>query len=633
MKKKICMLLAIVTAVSVAGCSNPFGDMIGNADSSKEASKKVGVQTGDNQTAVEKALEDAKKNQAEGKAEGKADEGAASGEVTSAGEGASDNAETSNGEAADSANNSAAENPTAPGSEDRAKDFLGLNGPEVFPVYTVESDYFYETIDDGTYTQIYDGCRESVLLSEGSAEKYPLLYKALIDQAKTEAEEFKKNADSMIEESKEMYGEGLFSEPSKNTHEVRIQRADNKVLSYCKDKYFYGGGAHGDFFIDPKTFDVNTGKELALSDVITVNDDVMKSMIAKKIYEEYPNYQEQYMKDTYGSIEENLKNYDISLLDSYYDEKTEFSCSPFAWYLTNEGLNFYFDAYAFGSHADGDTNICFRYDEISDIINKKYAVNSNEGYIEDIGMPYEKKMDIDGDGETDVVSINYIYEDGDYDYATGIHLKIDNYDMDCKPDYFYSYDGIKIYHVRTDDNHNYIYVMSGGLDDEYVWSVIDVNSAIPFYVGDSYFSQVYETREGSTLSAGLALTDPDNMVFNEHCDALGTFSAQTSWYVGDDGKPVPHDTRRKINYYGDGITVVGAFAVDIINYDGTIVSTGSFLPDRAKIYPIFTDLETYVDCEVDDGRYIRIYYTSMKYPATIEDTPVDDLFEGLMYAG
>ena len=50
-------------------------------------------------------------------------------------------------------------------------------------------------------------------------------------------------------------------------------------------------------------------------------------------------------------------------------------------------------------------------------------------------------------------------------------------------------------------------------------------------------------------------------------------------------------------------------------------------------YQLDTDLKTYVDCALEDGRYIRIYYTSMDYPATIYDEPIDDLFEGITYAG
>ena len=40
-----------------------------------------------------------------------------------------------------------------------------------------------------------------------------------------------------------------------------------------------------------------------------------------------------------------------------------------------------------------------------------------------------------------------------------------------------------------------------------------------------------------------------------------------------------------------------------------------------------------MDFKLDDGKLIRINYTSMKYPPQIDGTDIDDLFDGLEYAG
>ena len=43
--------------------------------------------------------------------------------------------------------------------------------------------------------------------------------------------------------------------------------------------------------------------------------------------------------------------------------------------------------------------------------------------------------------------------------------------------------------------------------------------------------------------------------------------------------------------------------------------------------------EANITRQLDDGRFIRINYTSMTYPVQIDGVDIDDLFDGLMYAG
>ena len=598
MKKKVCMLLAIITAVSVAGCGNPS-----SVKNPLPSGDKENTDSADTQRSGEKASTD----------------------------------ETENSQTADNTADATGDNTgsalTDEEIEQAAKDFLGLEDADVLPVYAIDSDYYYQTSDDGTYTQIYDGERESVILSLDSAKKFPLLNKVLTEQAKKEKEEFKKIADSEMEEAKSFYADGFLYGPYTDTQDLKIQRTDDTVLSYYKDMYFFTGGAHGDYTIAAKTFEVDTGTELKLTDVIKTDDDTLKGILTKKIYETNENLGSDNYNDTFNSVEDNLKGYEMGLTESREDKTSGAYQFPYTWYLTNEGITFYFDVYTFGSYADGATQVSIGYNEMPELFDSKYLPKEGNGFMVDIGMPYETKMDIDGDNEMEVVTINYIYDNNDYEYATGVKLKIDDQEIETRPDYFYSEDGIEVYHVRTSDNRNYIYMMSGGLDDFYDWTIFDVNSDKPFHVGDVGFIKTYEVRDDIQNSVGIVNTNPDRMQFSERSDAMGTNIVSTTWHVGNDGMPVANDIRRKVHYYGDGVTIIGDFPVDVINYDGTVVSPGTFMPQGTKIYPIFTDLETYVDCKTDDGRYIRIYYTSMGYPATIDNTPVDDLLEGLMYAG
>ncbi len=624
MKRKLCVLLAIMTAVSVTGCgkiTTAVGDTV--KDTVSNVTDKILHKDSEEAEGNEEPAEQREEQNEEAKT-------AAEGPTTDE---AQNQVEVPDSQEATESNSTDTADAPDPGAEERAREFLGLNDSGEKPVYAVDSEYFHQNSDDGTYKALFEGQRESILLSNESASKFSLLDKALTDQFKKEKEDFKNSADFQIEEAKEMYGDEFFNGPYEDTEELRIQRADSKVLSYYKTLYLYMGGAHGDYTIDPKTYDVNTGKELVLSDVISIDNDTLRNVLIKKIYDNYEDYATDYYKETYGSVEDGLKSYDINLEDYTHNDVTDEYFYPYTWYLSNTGINFYFSVYSFGSYADGATEVCIGYDEMPEIFNSKYMPAGKDGFIEEIGMVYDARMDIDGDGEIETVTMNYIYENNDYEYPVGVTLKVDDVEIESRPEYFYAYDGVRVYHVRTDDNRNYIYMMSGGMDDLYDWSIYDVSSAFPSYLGDVGFMLPYDQREDIGDYANIVNTDPDNMYFSERSDAMGTFSCTTTWHVGSDGKPEVNDPRRKINYHGDGVTIVGDFTVDVIDYDGTIESPGSFMRAGAKIYPIFTDMETYVDAQVDDGRYIRIYYTSMGYPATIEGTPVDEQLEGLMYAG
>ena len=49
--------------------------------------------------------------------------------------------------------------------------------------------------------------------------------------------------------------------------------------------------------------------------------------------------------------------------------------------------------------------------------------------------------------------------------------------------------------------------------------------------------------------------------------------------------------------------------------------------------PIRTDNSTFVDCRLDDGRLVRLKFSQTDYPSQIDGVNVEDLFEGLVYAG
>ncbi len=631
MKKKVCILLALVMTFSMTGCSQKVQEKV------TEKFKGVG------NTIVDKAMEEAKKDNQEADVQSTADAAASTDQDQS---NAAGTESSDTGSASANAQNGAADGiikkvvPLGP--SDEAKDSSD-NSTEVtaennisadsIPEYALIGDTQNKYSDDGKYTDLYHGRYESIVITKDYADKFPLLNKALIDEYNDTKKTFQSSYDSLTEEAKNMYEESDFSQAYTDTQELRVQRADDKVLSYYKYLFTYMGGAHGDYTIDTRNFDVSTGKVLNIRDVLNTDNDTLRGILKTKIQEsdtrfEDPDY-------SYVDLDDALLGFDMNL-DTYTKDSTgDNYIFPYNWYLTNQGIHFYFSVYTLGSYADGATDVCIGYNENPEIFNSNYLPSAGKGFIQDIGMPYNLKLDIDGDGQLETLNMEYKYYDGDYEYATGVTLTIDNESVSQDVDYLYVEDGIKVYYVKTDDNRNYIYLQTYGLDDHNEWVVFDVSSGKPVEVGETYFSYCGEQRTELQAYAQALVTNPDNMRFGEYSDMLGTFSASTSWHVGTDGMPECNDERRKITSISDefSITTKEEISGDIITYNGEITSPGTVIPAGTKLRPVFTDLKTYVDVELEDGRYMRLNYSSSTYPAEIGGKKIDDLFDELVYAG
>ena len=131
-----------------------------------------------------------------------------------------------------------------------------------------------------------------------------------------------------------------------NSNVSPIYYMDGRYLSFVQENYDYSGGAHGMPFWVGHTFDLETGQELMLSDIIAEDDAVVKEIVIRYFTELYNKEPDAYWEDAEDIVKDS-----VSLQ------------SPF--YLNEEGIVFYYGPYELAPYAGGFKEIVIPYSEFN----------------------------------------------------------------------------------------------------------------------------------------------------------------------------------------------------------------------------------------------------------------------------
>lgn len=121
---------------------------------------------------------------------------------------------------------------------------------------------------------------------------------------------------------------------------------NERFISYTQKNYDYTGGAHGMPYWVPHTFDLETGEELALSDIVANTEGEFKDIVTAQFTEMYNVEPEIYWNDAINSVHE------WTTMES-----------PF--YLSEDGLVIYYGPYDLASYAAGFQEILVPYEELN----------------------------------------------------------------------------------------------------------------------------------------------------------------------------------------------------------------------------------------------------------------------------
>lgn len=512
------------------------------------------------------------------------------------------------------------------------------------PVYKVVSKYFsamYEgnEKEDGEGNplegrEVFDGLAQAIMVAEESKDAYPELYKTLNEDSITSLNAASSDADGVIAQAQEDASNSKkdnrpFIGPYSDYLRVSVRRADSKVLSYCTDYSGFTGGAHGMYGRSGYTYDVRTGKKLSITDVVKLTEDDLIPVLKEKLLALND-------EDVYDDLDENLKNYKLDSETEYDDEAGGFTFG-YKWYLDNDGMHFYFGPYEIAPYAAGDFDVVIAYDELPGDVNEEYLPDENAGYIVNCDIPMTGST---WDDKSDT-SLHFVYEtdesEEDYDNGyecTALTLKKGDKSATAEEEYFtYNYDKnfLKQYKVVTKDGKEYIYVCALSYNDYTDVMVFDINDNDIKLAGVFTCHLVYDTSDPDYYGEFIP-TDPENMYFGQVGNLFGTYTCYGRHVVGDDGMPEPADSVYKISWGSEEAKSLKSINVTML--DDKYNEQGEETIDAGEHFlPIRTDNSSFVDCRLDDGRLVRLKITKTDYPVQIDGEDVDDLFEGLVYAG
>ena len=603
----------MMMAVSLSACSGAGKNSATEGPTAVEATDATGKTPG--------ADEDASKN-------GQDAAGDSTGKTPGSGNDASGNGQDASGDTA--------------GKQDGAGTSLqGSDEQGVQHIPLTVAEYSLSATKPDSYATMAQCDYFTLELDAETAKQYPALQRALVQEAKDETAHAQKSIAELSTEYQELTAdwseyEGYMTE----TVKPHVMRADSRIVSVLCNFEDYHGGAHGYYYSYGLNYDVASGRELKLSDVVSKKDKFIELVRDK--------FEEKYANDTYMLT--NAGEYLATLGDE------EYASTP--WIMDSESITLFFAPYVLGTYADGAQEVSIYFDEAPELFTAKYLDTCAEYVIPLLpARSYEANA---GGGKRVAVDVDFDYNDEYGSYAR--EYVIGN--TRIRPEgYSYSSDS---YIVVAGGKH-YLYTFSSAENDYSMLEVVDVDtkSLDESRTENAGLGGVdYTWNEGDDYDEsclrGPAFTDPADISLSRRLEVLGTTNGYRSCHVGADGYPAAND---------ELYTILTSFAIrakkdlklDVVDASGKKTGTKT-VPAGTYLFDMRTDGESFVDLQTIDAsalgindesewKYFQIADRSTNHidltkpiyrvhidhsdgwPYHVNGVEEDSLFEGIMYAG
>ncbi|MBQ8971150.1 MAG: DUF3298 domain-containing protein [Lachnospiraceae bacterium] len=489
----------------------------------------------------------------------------------------------------------------------------------------ITSDYKYSSDHEKL---LFTGSMQAPLVTSDCEKDFPELAKALKEASDKAFAAYEKDAADYTESAQEHYNDDpdFFKYGSYENHtSILLRRLDDMVLSFADGWSGFQGGAHGSYLETGHTYDVRTGEELSLTDVLP---DVsgLNEVLQEKLLEKYD-------PSEFFDLEDALAHYDPELTE--YREGTENSdyARPYTWWLSPLGIEFYFDEYALTSYADGSQTVVIGYDEYPRAFAAEYVPKEERSFIYDFNMSTDV-FDITGDGEADSLRVSYDYDGTDQDYYNGITIFVNNEKRSFSEENLWIYrSSYRSHYIRLSDGRQYVYTEGFVGDDHREFFVFDLSDGEIKAVDSTYLDYAQSVLEEETDYNENMLTDPENMELERIFYLLSTFYGRRTYHIGSDGMPESDERYTVSNIIKNTLTSKRELTCDIVDEDGSVISSGETLASGETFFLLYTDGETYVDARLSDGRIARLHITDTEYPCYVDGVSAEDCFEELFYVG
>ena len=477
-------------------------------------------------------------------------------------------------------------------------------------IYSGKEYIFEEAYEDGVYSDAYvTGHYDMYKLSPETREAYPALNTAIEDSMNARKKKYDETHAEYLDSSKQLRESGEVSTFVLES-DLFLRRADEKVISFVDQETLYSAGAHGFTDYESYNFDVQSGKEISLEDVVS-DKDAFLSDVSKKLVDKYG-------ADTFNDLDKRLG---------------ETQLSDYHWAFDYSGITLYF-ANDIAAYAAGVMTATIPYD--SDCLNQDYALLSNEGIISKIPLyfPEDKHIDV-VDSCDDGISITPNYDPNNPDLFYIESLTISKDGDSYTTDTLYVWD-VEAYIIHNTDGSEHLMIMTTG-DSDYCCSyVFSVDGKIQ-QVSNDYFDLGKTDMTDDYYE--IIPSDPTNVAFSNRFDMLSTFRGTRYYSFESDGNfsPLEKYYKTKIYEQQDLISKV-ELTVPVVDEAGEETGEEVTLPAGTHYSIIRTNGDDEVDCTIEDGRIIRFHLEDSNGEGFIDDIEINgvnayDLFEMLWYAG
>lgn len=375
---------------------------------------------------------------------------------------------------------------------------------------------------------------------------------------------------------------------------VGIYRIDSNVVSFCERFYEYTGGAHGIYGNNGRTFDVNSGKELQLEDILSDS---------QGFYDKAVDY-----------IIDNLqKNYEEGLFSGYEETvRTDtFDETPVSWYLDDTGIVIDYDLYMIAPYVAGTPSVTLPYDEFADYIKEDYikaggsiivSVTENEDFSRLIG-------------EDGTVMIKSVWNELDEPY--GVTVVSGN--ASAKVGEFSSFRNA--YVIKREDGRSFVIFVCDYASDDFVTYVYEVTG------GAVRECDKLNGAELSSSYSGSICIGTDRIGLSMHLDVLGTYSGAMTYLLTEDGK---------LTQTSDIFTIDTEQVLTVIkDLPVTLEGTDTTISAGTKIRITGTDNNGTAYFQLDTGEKGTIKYVRNDewWEILIDGVSENEYFEMVPYAG
>ena len=448
--------------------------------------------------------------------------------------------------------------------------------------------------------------KDGTLIASGSYDTVSLTEETIIENIylntaiETENSVIEQKYEETFSELKEA-AENAFSEPREDTEEFAAGnmegkivpvRCDQSVLSFYEvTSLYYPGAAHGNVGYSGYNYKSATGERITLADVFK-DPAALKPVVAKYLRAQAD-----------GSPIEDAED----ALQYYFDEE---NMDDLTWVIDQDGVTFLFSPSDIAPYAMGALEAKISFDGESSLFTGGFGP-SGDGYAKTMSPFTELRVDLDGDGSDEKLSVTGVYEEGNEVNAySGIQVSVG--DQVCTEDEFcYSMQPCV---VHTKDGRNYVYVVTASDNDYPELVVFEIKDNVPALVGKmdgtGYASAFYpayvdgEYNMEQSHYERYPLIDPSKFALGTRMQLMSTYSGRRFYEAGADGMPAPLS-----DYY---------------EIDADITLT-SLVPVKAEVVDLQTGEPTGEEKEIPVGTKLNFWRTN---GTDIVDMRTDDMEVG-----